>query len=112
VTVHVAETAGIHEDVEAELLSGAEAAQHFVVLAAMAQAKVDDLAAVRSPETCSACRTCLYEWMAMLVQQGGRDFDFKRLLVEQVDDGFRGRYRLALISSRAACRSSRRVSIS
>jgi hypothetical protein len=34
--------------------------------------------------------------MAMLVQQRGRDFDFKRLLVEQIDDGFRRRYRLAL----------------
>ena len=44
VPVHVAEAAGIHQDVEAELLPGAEAAQHFVVLAAMAQAQVDDLA--------------------------------------------------------------------
>jgi hypothetical protein len=44
VTVHVAEAPGVHEDVEAELLAGAEAAQHFVVLAAMAQAKVNDLA--------------------------------------------------------------------
>jgi hypothetical protein len=45
-TVHVAEATGVHEDVEAELLPGAEAAQHFVVLAAMPQAKVDDLAPI------------------------------------------------------------------
>ena len=44
VAVHVAEAARIHQDVEAELLPGAEAAQHFVMLAAMAQAEVDDLA--------------------------------------------------------------------
>jgi hypothetical protein len=39
--VHVAEAADIHENVEAELLSGGELAGQFVVLAAMAQAEVD-----------------------------------------------------------------------
>jgi hypothetical protein len=43
--MHVTKAADIHENVETELLPGAEAAQHFIVLAAMAQAKVDDLAA-------------------------------------------------------------------
>ena len=42
--VHVAEAARVHEDVEAELLPSAEAAQHFVVLAAMTQAEINDLA--------------------------------------------------------------------
>src|SRR5208283_2483982 len=45
-TMHVAEAARVHEDVEAELLSGAEAAQHFVILTAMPQAEVDDLAPI------------------------------------------------------------------
>ena len=45
VTVHIAEAADIHQDVEAELLSGAERAQHFIMLAAMPQSQVDDLAA-------------------------------------------------------------------
>src|SRR5205807_8704498 len=43
VPVHVAEAAGIHEDVEAELLPRAEAAQHLVVLAAMPQPHINDL---------------------------------------------------------------------
>src|SRR5260370_8938097 len=45
VTMHVAEAARVHQNVEAELLSGTEAAQHFVVFAAMTKAKVDNLAA-------------------------------------------------------------------
>ena len=45
VAVHVAEAADIHQDVEAELLSGAERPQHLVMAAAMAQPEVDDLAA-------------------------------------------------------------------
>src|SRR5208283_5529064 len=45
--VHVAEAADVHENVEAELLSGGEGTQQFIVLAAMAQAEVDDFVALR-----------------------------------------------------------------
>src|SRR5512142_39078 len=43
VPVHITESARIHQDVEAELLSGAEAAQHLVVLSAMRQTEIDNL---------------------------------------------------------------------
>ena len=45
--VHVAEAADVHENVEAELLSRGKRTRHLVVLAAMAQTDVDDLAAAR-----------------------------------------------------------------
>ena len=48
-TVHIAEAADVHQDVEAELLPGAEGAQHFVMAATMAQASVDDFLASGSP---------------------------------------------------------------
>ena len=35
VPVHVAEAADVHKNVEAKLLTGAERAQHFIVLAAI-----------------------------------------------------------------------------
>ena len=41
--VHVAEAADVHEDVEAQSGAGVEGAEGFVVLAAMAQAQLDDL---------------------------------------------------------------------
>src|SRR5437016_491199 len=45
VAVHVAEATDVHENVEAELMPGAEGAKHFIVLAAMAEAEIYDLAA-------------------------------------------------------------------
>ena len=87
VSVHVAEAADVHEDVEAELLAGAEGAQHFVVLAAMAQAEVDDFAAVSLPEP-AAPAVPGGKNVGMLVEQRGCDFDFERLFVQQIDDGF------------------------
>src|SRR5207248_10548156 len=45
VAVHVAEATDVHENVEAELMPGAEGPKHFIVLAAMAEAEIYDLAA-------------------------------------------------------------------
>ena len=42
VTVHVAEAPDIHQNVEAELLAGAEGPEHFVMLSSMAQSGCDD----------------------------------------------------------------------
>jgi hypothetical protein len=56
--VHVAEAADVHENVEAELLAGGKRAQQFVVLPAMAQAKVDDFAAPRLAAASIAWRSC------------------------------------------------------
>ena len=75
---------------------GAEAAQHFVVLAAMAQAKVDDLAPVSLARNLQRLPDLPIGMVAVLVKQRGRDLHFERLLVEQIDDCLRGRDRLAL----------------
>ena len=45
--VHVAEAADVHQDVEAELLSGAVSARDFVEAAAMPQAHIDDFFSLR-----------------------------------------------------------------
>ena len=113
VAVHVAEAADVHEDVEAELLAGAERAQHFVVLAAMTQAQIDDLAPATFARDLHGLPNLPVGMMAVLVNQRGREFDFERLFIEQIDDGLGWRYWLRCsIISRAACRNSRRVSIS
>ena len=96
VTVHVAEAAGIHQNVEAELLPGAEAAQHFVVLAAMPQAQVDDLAPESLARNLQRLPDLPIRVVTVLVQQSGCDLHFKRLLVEQINNRLRGRHRLAL----------------
>src|SRR5260221_12489890 len=85
--VHVAEAANVHQDVEAELLAGAESAQHFVVASAMMQARVNDLlpssfANVRDPVANLAVRI-----LAMLVKQRGSELDVQRFVVEQVHGG-------------------------
>ena len=46
-TVHIAEAADIHQDVEAQSLTGGELAQQLVVAPAMARAERDDLVAAR-----------------------------------------------------------------
>src|SRR5208337_5674172 len=77
VPVHVAEAADVHEDVEAELLAGGEGTRQFVVLAAMAEAKVDDLAAARL----ARCFNCSAELpvgiMALAVKQRAGNFDLE-----------------------------------
>src|SRR5208283_3847942 len=45
--MHIAEAADVHQDVEAELLPGAEGARNFVMTAAMTQAQIDDLSSLR-----------------------------------------------------------------
>ena len=56
VPMHIAEAARIHENVEAELLSGAESTQHLVMLSAMPQPQSMISRRCRSPATCTACR--------------------------------------------------------
>ena len=47
VTMHIAESTDIHENVEAKLLAGGKRPRQFVVLAAMAKSEIDNLAASR-----------------------------------------------------------------
>ena len=50
--------------------------------------------------------------MAVLVEQRRRNLHFERLFVQQIDDRLAGAIGSPAINSRAACRNSRRVSIS
>ena len=101
------------QDVEAELLSGAEGAQHLVMLAAMAQAEIDDLAATAFARACTACANLPVGIVAVLVEQSGCQLDFERLFIEQIDDWRGDGASGSSPSTRAAAwRSSRRVSIS
>ncbi len=58
--MHVAKAADVHQDVEAELLSGAEGARDFIVTPAMTQAHLDDLAALRLRQRANDVRICRY----------------------------------------------------
>src|SRR5262249_29860991 len=84
--VHVAEAACVHKNVEAKLLSGAEAAQHFVMLAAMPQAQIDNL----SPPAFARGLHCLpnlaIRKMAVLVKQRRRNLNLEWLFVKQIND--------------------------
>ena len=80
VAVHVAEAADVHQDVEAELLAGAEGAQHLVMAAAMAQASIDDLAAACFADALDCLANLAIRIVAVLVQQRGGQFDLQRVL--------------------------------
>ena len=56
--MHVAEAANVHQNVEAELLTGAVGARNLVMTAAMAQAEVDHLAALRFRQGFYHSRIC------------------------------------------------------
>jgi hypothetical protein len=83
--VHVAKAADVHQDIEPELLSRAERAQQFVVLAPVAQSKIDDFAAASVARGFDRLPKLAVRIMAVLVEQGGRQFDFKRVRVKQID---------------------------
>ena len=85
--VHVAIAAQVHQDVEAELLSGAERAQYFVVLAAMPQSEVDDLAANVFACTLDRLANLSIGIMAVLVNQRSGQFHFEWFSVEQINRG-------------------------
>jgi hypothetical protein len=73
--VHVAEAANVHEDVEAELLAGAEGAQHLVVASAMAQAGSDDFLAPSFRNVHNDAANLAVRIRTMLVEQCGYEFD-------------------------------------
>ena len=87
VTMHVAEAADVHQDVEAELLSGAEGARNLVVAAAMAQAQVDDFAALRFGQSLHHLANLAVGMVGVLVEQGGCQLDLQRVVVEQINHG-------------------------
>jgi len=56
--VHVAESADVHEDVEAKICTGMEGAECFVVLAAVTQAKFNDFRNLRARKPETRSRIC------------------------------------------------------
>jgi hypothetical protein len=114
--VHIAEAADVHENVEADLLAGGKGTQQFVVLPAMAQAKIDDFAATRLAGGFDRMAQLPVRIMTVSVNKRGGEFDLEgvgvqRIVVEEINQR-RGFDRAPCIKSAAACCSSRRVSIS
>jgi hypothetical protein len=87
VPVHIAKAAHIHQDVEAELLSGAKRAQHFVVLAAVPQSKINDLAPNTFSRTLDGLPNLSIRIMAVFIDQRGGELNFEWLFVEQINRG-------------------------
>src|SRR5208283_2496639 len=84
-TMHIAEAADVHQDVEAELLPGAEGARNFVMTAAMTQAQIDDLSSLRFGQSIHNLANLPVGMVGMLVEQRGSQFHLQRVVVEQVD---------------------------
>ena len=110
--MHVAEAADVHEDVEAELLASGERAREFVVLAAMAEAEVDDFVASLFADALDRLANLLVAVVTVAVDQGCSEFDLEGIGIEQIDQRRRLKSAALCISSAAACWSSRRLSIS
>src|SRR5208282_4075436 len=81
--MHIAETADVHENVEAELLARGEGAQQLVMAATMAQAEVYDFAAARL----AGCRECFANLpvgvMTVAVNERGGEFGLERSSVKR-----------------------------
>ncbi len=91
VAVHVAESADVHEDVEAECRSGVEGAKSFVVAAAVAQANLDDFGDAGGGKRCDEVADLSIGVVASPVDECGGQFNFKSLgAFDEVDDGSRG----------------------
>src|SRR5579862_9894058 len=85
VPVHIAESAHVHKNVEAKLLSCAESALHLIMTPAMTQAEVDDLAPPVIANTLHRFANLPVRIMAVLVEQSRRQLHFEGLILQQVD---------------------------
>ena len=91
--VHVAEAADVHENVEAESGSGVEGAQGFVVLAAMAQAELDDFGDAGFGQRGDQVANLAVGVVAGGVEQRCGQFDFEGFgALDEVDDRARRRW--------------------
>ena len=111
--VHVAEAADVHENVKAQSGSGVEGAQGFVVLAAMAQAQLDDFGDAGFGQRGDQVANLAVGVVAGGVEQRRGQFDFEGFgALDQIDHR-RGCDGADLASnSAAAWASSARVWIS
>ncbi len=102
--VHVAEAADVHEDVEAQGGAGVEGAEGLVVLAAVAEAEVDDLGDARGGKPGDEVADLAVGVVAGGVEERGGELDFEgfgaldeiderrgggRLVVEELGGGLR-----------------------
>jgi hypothetical protein len=85
VAVHIAESTDVHQDIEAELLAGAEAAEHFVVTTPVAQPSFDDFATPGFGQVLDRPANLPIRKRAVFVKQSACNFHFKRLVVKQID---------------------------
>ena len=89
--VHVAEAAGVHKNVKPQSRSGVEGAQGFVMLAAMAQAKLDDFVDAGFGQSCDEVANLAVGVVAGGVEQRGGQLDFEGFGVfDQIDNWGRG----------------------
>src|ERR1700689_3682027 len=79
--MHVAKAANIHQDIETESLSGVKGAQQFIMLAAMAQSEINDLAAPCFSGRSDCFAPLPVGVMAMLINERRREFDFEVILI-------------------------------
>ena len=84
-TMHIAEAANVHEDVEAELLPGAVGSQHLVVVAAMTQAQIDDFPLHLRSQAVQLIANLAIRVLAMLVEQSSSEFKLERIRIEQIN---------------------------
>jgi hypothetical protein len=85
VAVHVAESTYVHQDIEAELLAGAEAAEHFVVTTPVPQPSFDDFAAPGFGQVLDRPANLPIGKRAVFVKQSACNFHFERLVIKQID---------------------------
>ena len=83
--MHVAKPTDVHQNVEPELLSGTEGAQHLVMFTTVSQAKVDDLALHLGTESIELVSNLAIGILTVLVQQRSGELKFQRIVVEQID---------------------------
>src|SRR5437899_9418217 len=84
-TMHVAEAADVHQNVEAETLAGVERAQQLVVPAAMAQAKINDLATFGGRKSLHPLLHLAIRIVTAGVNQRGCHLDFEVSLFDQIN---------------------------
>jgi len=84
VPMHVAEAADVHQDVEAKLLARGKCTRQFVVLPAMTQPEVDDLAAARLAGRFDLPANLAEGIMTVPVNERGGKFDLERVVTPKI----------------------------
>src|SRR5581483_4321621 len=84
-TVHIAKSADVHEDVEAELLTSAKWPEDLIVLAAVPKAEFNDLLPSIRARGLHCLADLTVRIITVFVQKRGRQLHFERFGIEQVN---------------------------